>query len=96
MLGEKKGGVPILSNFLAIFEFRKFLQVFDISRGKKTLFFKKCSNNGLVSEKKLHFFIFFIEGFPKGEGYLVNFLVTLSCTQFITKVMGLSVSSSML
>ena len=37
-LGEKKGGVPILSHFSAIFGFRKFLQVFDISRGKKTLF----------------------------------------------------------
>ena len=56
-LGEKKGGVPILSHFSAIFGFRKFLQVFDISRGKKTLFFKKCPNNGLVSEKK--YIVFF-------------------------------------
>ena len=56
VLGEKKGGVPILSNFLTIFCFRKFLQVFDISRGKKTLFFKKCPNNGLVSEKNTLFF----------------------------------------
>ena len=46
------GGVQILSHFLAIFGFWKFLQVFDISRGQKTLFFKKCPNNGLVSEKK--------------------------------------------
>ena len=28
-----------------------FLQLFDISGGQKTLFFKKCPNNGLVSEK---------------------------------------------
>ena len=35
-----------------MFGFRKFLQVFDILRGKKKLFFKKCPNNGLVSEKK--------------------------------------------
>ena len=26
--------------------------MFDISRGQKTLFFKKCPNSGLVSEKK--------------------------------------------
>ena len=26
--------------------------MFDISGGQKTLFFKKCPNNGLVSEKK--------------------------------------------
>ena len=38
-LGEK---------FPAIFGF----WVLDISRGQKTLFFKKCHNNGLVSEKK--------------------------------------------
>ena len=48
----KSGGGPILSHFPAIFGFWKFLQVFDISRGKKTFFFKKCPNNGLVSEKK--------------------------------------------
>ena len=35
ILGEKKRGVPILSHFSAIFGFRKFIQVFDISRGKK-------------------------------------------------------------
>ena len=45
-------GGPILSHFLPIFGFWKFLQVFDISGGQKTLFFKKCPNNGLVSEKK--------------------------------------------
>ena len=61
-LGEKKGGVPILSHFSAIFGFRKFLQVFDISRGKKTLFFKKCPNNGLVSEKKYIVFFFMVGG----------------------------------
>ena len=55
-LCEKRGGVPILSHFSAIFGFRKFLQVFDISRGRKTLFFKKCPKNGLVSEKKNCFF----------------------------------------
>ena len=37
---KKGGGVPIL------FGFRKLLQVFDISRGKKHFFSKKCSNNG--------------------------------------------------
>ena len=47
----KKGG-PILSHFWPIFGFWKFLQLFDISGGQKTLFFKKCPNNGLVSEKK--------------------------------------------
>ena len=52
ILGEKKGGGPILSHFWPIFGFWKFLQVFDISGGQKTLFFKKCPNNGLVSEKK--------------------------------------------
>ena len=49
------GGGPILSHFSPIFGFRKFLQVFDISRGEKTLFFKKCPNSGLVSEKKYFF-----------------------------------------
>ena len=41
ILGEKSGGGPILSHFSANFGFRKFLQVFDISRGEKTLFFPK-------------------------------------------------------
>ena len=52
ILGEKSGAGPILSHFWPIFGFWKFLQVFDISGGQKTLFFKKCPNNGLVSEKK--------------------------------------------
>ena len=50
--GEKKGGVSYLAIFWSILGFWKFLQVFDISRGQKTLFFKKCPNSGLVSEKK--------------------------------------------
>ena len=36
--------------------------MFDISRGKKTLFFKKCPNNGLVSEKKYIGFFFTVGG----------------------------------
>ena len=36
--GWKWGGVPILSQFPAIFGFWKFLQVSDTSRGQKTLF----------------------------------------------------------
>ena len=46
------GGYPILSHFSPIFGFRKFLQVFDISRGEK-----HCPNNGLVSGKQDEVFL---------------------------------------
>ena len=36
----KKGRVPILRNFSAIFWFRNFFLVFDISRGEKNHFFQ--------------------------------------------------------
>ena len=36
--------------------------ILNISRGKKTLFFKKCPNNGLVSEKKYIGFFFTVGG----------------------------------
>ena len=36
-----------------------FLSVFDFSKGKKIIFFKKFSNNGLVSKKIEIFFITF-------------------------------------
>ena len=77
-MGEKKGGVPKLSHFSAIFGFRKFLQVFDISRGKKTLFFKKCPNNGLVLEKKYIVFFFTVGGVrSKREKFHVFFVFFL-------------------
>ena len=60
----KKGGFQILGHFWsAIFGFILFLQVFDISRVKKTLFF---NNNGLVPEKK--FIVFFM---VRGGGHPV-------------------------
>ena len=78
------GGGPILSHFSPIFGFRKFLQVFDISRGENKLFFKKFPNNGLVSETKyIKYFLhqgggctlfFFFEGFPNSNN--VNFRKT--------------------
>ena len=36
--------------------------MFDISMWKKTLFFKKCPNKGLVSEKKCIGFVFTVGG----------------------------------
>ena len=59
---KKVGGGPILSHFSAILGLRKLLQVFDISRGKKTIFFKNCPNNGLLSKKKYIVFFFTVGG----------------------------------
>ena len=51
----------------------KFLQVFDISMGKKHFFFKKCPNNGLVSEKKYIVF-FHSRGGGQSDQSVKNFL----------------------
>ena len=51
--------------------------MFDISGGQKTLFFKKCPNNGLVSEKKYieKFFIVGGGGRPKYEKFHTFFFL---------------------
>ena len=43
--------------------------MFDISGGQKTLFFKKCPNNGLVSEKKYIEKFFIVGGGGGGPKY---------------------------
>ena len=50
MLGENGGGVPIL--FRQFLDFENFYKCLIFPGGKKHFFFKKCPNNGLVSEKK--------------------------------------------
>ena len=45
--------------------------MFDISRGQKTLFFKKFPNNGLVSEKK---YIIFSVTLGGGSDRIVTFV----------------------
>ena len=51
--------------------------MFDISGGQKTLFFKKCPNNGLVSEKKYIEKIFIVGGGvrPKYEKFHTFFFL---------------------
>ena len=50
----KKWGGPILSHLCQFLDFKFFYKCLTFHRGKKTLFFRKCPNNGLVSEKKIH------------------------------------------
>ena len=72
--GWKWGGVPILSHFPAIFGFWKFLQVFDISRGQKTLFFKSAPIMVLF-QKKIHYFFRYNSG--GGESDRIVTFVTI-------------------
>ena len=73
--GEKilGGGVPYLVIFPRFLYFKNFYKCLTSHKGKKTLFFKKCPNNGLVSEKNTLYFSlqFFFEGFPKVSAVII-------------------------
>ena len=74
ILGEKKGGPQYLVIFLRFLDLENFYKCLTF-QGGKTLFFKKCPNNGLVSEKKIHWFFFRVGGLPRSgcsEQFPVN------------------------
>ena len=56
------GGSQYLANFRQFLDFENFYECLTFLRGKKHFFFKKCPNNGLVSEKNTLFFFVTIVG----------------------------------
>ena len=56
------GGVPYLAIFGRFLDFENFYKCLTFLGGKKHFFFKKCPNNGLVSEKKYIEKFFIVEG----------------------------------
>ena len=73
---KKRGGVPYLAIFGRFLDFENFYKCLTFLGGKKHFFFKKCPNNGLVSEKK-YIEKFFIVG-GGSDPSMKNFILFFS------------------